>query len=133
MTDHIKEVAKAMADRRLELINQPIARIWEELAKVALAKDKEIRASVHAATMAWLDELAENPPEPNESLKKLFAESKAKFDAMTPEQQSEHRELQRQSYVRAMTTGCEHGVLDFETCPQCRSNALGKHFRNHNI
>lgn len=29
---------------------------------------------------------------------------------------------QRKSWVRGMTTGCEHGVLDFETCPQCLSS-----------
>jgi dihydroorotase len=29
---------------------------------------------------------------------------------------------QRKSWVRGMTTGCEHGVLDFETCPQCLTN-----------
>ena len=28
-------------------------------------------------------------------------------------------EAQRQSWVRGMTTGCEHGVLDFEQCPEC--------------
>jgi hypothetical protein len=31
-------------------------------------------------------------------------------------------EEQRKSWVRGMTTGCEHGVLDFETCPQCRGH-----------
>jgi hypothetical protein len=29
---------------------------------------------------------------------------------------------QRKSWVRGMTIGCEHGVLDFETCPQCRGH-----------
>lgn len=28
---------------------------------------------------------------------------------------------QRESWIRAMTTPCEHGVLDFETCAQCRA------------
>lgn len=28
-------------------------------------------------------------------------------------------EAQRQSWVRGMTAPCEHGVLDFETCPDC--------------
>jgi hypothetical protein len=32
----VKAVAQAMADRRLELINEPLARIWEELAKTAI-------------------------------------------------------------------------------------------------
>lgn len=29
-------------------------------------------------------------------------------------------DAQRQSFVRGMTTPCEHGVLDFEQCPDCR-------------
>lgn len=28
-------------------------------------------------------------------------------------------EAQRQSWVRGMTTPCEHGELDFEQCPGC--------------
>ena len=32
----------------------------------------------------------------------------------------EEIEAQRQSWVRGMTTPCEHGVMDFETCPKCR-------------
>ena len=35
---------------------------------------------------------------------------------MTPDQ----IEAQRQSWARGMTQGCEHGVLDYETCPECR-------------
>jgi hypothetical protein len=35
-----------------------------------------------------------------DELKKLVAEAQARFDAMTPEQQAEHREAQRQSWVR---------------------------------
>lgn len=40
----------------------------------------------------------------------------AQIHQMTPEE----IEAQRQSWVRGMTTGCEHGELDFEQCPQCR-------------
>jgi hypothetical protein len=29
-------------------------------------------------------------------------------------------EAQRQSWVRGMTSRCEHGELDFEQCPDCR-------------
>lgn len=29
-------------------------------------------------------------------------------------------EAQKESFIRAMATPCEHGVLDFETCPDCR-------------
>jgi hypothetical protein len=48
------------------------------------------------------------------NLEKLLKE--AAQNPMTTEEQ----EAQRQSWVRAMTTGCEHGVLDFEQCPDCR-------------
>lgn len=30
-------------------------------------------------------------------------------------------DAQRQSWVRGMTTPCEHGELDFEQCQECRS------------
>jgi hypothetical protein len=30
-------------------------------------------------------------------------------------------EAQRQSWIRWMTAGCEHGELDFEECPKCRT------------
>lgn len=36
--DTIKRVAARMEARRAELINQPLARIWEELATVAVAE-----------------------------------------------------------------------------------------------
>lgn len=35
----------------------------------------------------------------------------------------DEREAQRQSFVRAMTTPCEHGVLDFEQCAECRAQS----------
>lgn len=41
----------------------------------------------------------------------------AQIHQMTPEE----IEAQRQSFARAMTARCEHGELDFEQCPQCRS------------
>src|SRR5512139_2889813 len=30
-------------------------------------------------------------------------------------------EQQRMSWVRGMTARCQHGVLDFEQCPDCRA------------
>lgn len=46
----------------------------------------------------------------------------AQIHQMTPAE----IEAQRQSFVRGMTARCEHGELDFEQCPQCRSRALGQ-------
>ena len=50
-------------------------------------------------------------------LQELLAE--ARKHRMTPEE----IEAQRQSWVRAFTTPCEHGKLDFEQCPECRGAA----------
>jgi Zn-finger nucleic acid-binding protein len=55
-----------------------------------------------------------------ENLEKLLEEAKARVAALSPEEYQDMLEAQRRSFVRAMTTPCEHGVLDFETCPRCR-------------
>lgn len=57
------------------------------------------------------------------ALDKLLAEAKQQVDRMTPKQREEMFARQRESFVRAMTTPCEHGELDFEQCPQCRDAA----------
>ena len=54
-------------------------------------------------------------------LKALLAKSAAEVKAMTPYQREKMFEAQRQSWVRGMTARCEHGELDFEQCPKCRS------------
>lgn len=56
----------------------------------------------------------------DDSLTALLDAAKRKVLSMTPEQKREMIRQQRGSFVRAMTTPCEHGVLDFETCPACR-------------
>ena len=43
---------------------------------------------------------------------------RARERRMTPEEIEE----QRQSWVRGMTARCEHGVVDFEQCPDCRKD-----------
>lgn len=53
-------------------------------------------------------------------LRKLVNRARERFEAMTPEEQAQHRKNQQASWVRGMTTPCEHGVLDFEQCPACR-------------
>jgi hypothetical protein len=52
--------------------------------------------------------------------KELVAKANARYAAYSPEEKRAHDDAQRQSWVRGMTTGCEHGVLDFEQCPKCR-------------
>lgn len=47
----------------------------------------------------------------------------ARLAAMTPEDQAAHWQAQREIFVRAMCTPCEHGMLDYEQCPKCREEA----------
>lgn len=56
-------------------------------------------------------------------LDQMLAEAKRQVANMTPKQREEMLARQRESFVRAMTTPCEHGELDFEQCPQCRDAA----------
>ena len=49
----------------------------------------------------------------------LLEESRRQVDAMTPEERAAMHEAQRASFVRSMAS-CEHGVRDWETCPDCR-------------
>ena len=55
-----------------------------------------------------------------ETLQGLISKANARYDAMSPEQQADMWRKQRDSFVRAMTTPCEHGELDWETCVGCR-------------
>jgi hypothetical protein len=56
----------------------------------------------------------------DEILNQLISEAVIKYNRMTPTERARHDYEQRKSWVRGMTAGCEHGVLDFETCPDCR-------------
>lgn len=47
----------------------------------------------------------------------------ARFNALPIEEQRAHRAAQRASFIRGMTTPCEHGVFDFEQCGDCRAGA----------
>ena len=54
-----------------------------------------------------------------EQLREALAKSEERFNSLTPEQRAAEMQAQRESFVRAFTTPCEHGELDFETCPKC--------------
>lgn len=56
----------------------------------------------------------------DKNLKKLLEDAKKSVARMTPAEYAEMMEAQKQSFVRAMTTPCEHGMLDFEDCDKCR-------------
>ena len=54
-------------------------------------------------------------------LEALLKASVERVKAMTPEEREAMFDAQRKSWARAMTTPCEHGVLDFEQCGECRA------------
>lgn len=62
---------------------------------------------------------ARQKPTDGRYLSDLLQRAFAAYEAMTPEQQRAMWEAQRQSWVRAFTTPCEHGELDFEQCVGC--------------
>ena len=49
----------------------------------------------------------------------LLKRAKAAQEAMSPEEWAAMVEAQRQSWLRGMAP-CEHGVADWEDCPDCR-------------
>jgi hypothetical protein len=56
------------------------------------------------------------------ALDELLRRSVEAFKTLPPEERRRMIAAQRESYVRGMTTPCEHGVLDFEQCGDCRSS-----------
>jgi len=54
----------------------------------------------------------------------LIAAAKTRVAAMPSDEREEMWRKQRESFVRSMTTPCEHGELDFEQCSKCRQDAL---------
>lgn len=46
-----------------------------------------------------------------------------RYNAMGYEERAKMKAAQRASFIRSMTTPCEHGVLDFEQCGDCRATA----------
>lgn len=53
-------------------------------------------------------------------LQKMIEDAKARVAAMPEADREEMWRKQRESFVRSMTTPCEHGELDFEQCAKCR-------------
>ena len=60
------------------------------------------------------------PEKDRHDLADMLDAARKRVDQMNPEEREKMMEGQRASWARAMTIGCEHGVLDFEQCPQCR-------------
>lgn len=51
----------------------------------------------------------------------LLEKAKEWEENASPEEKKAMREAQRESFIRGMTTPCEHGILDFEQCGDCRA------------
>lgn len=58
-------------------------------------------------------------------LEELLERAKARVESMTPEEYEAMIRLQRESFVRGMMARCEHGLLDFEQCAECREKYRG--------
>jgi len=138
-----KAAQQAFTAQLAELgITVPVRHHVEELGEIIDAAGKDIlqvdplgiRDDQEVGRLAELFALAINtmagvstiePAAPSESaegprLQDLVERANARLAAMTQEERASHDKAQRENYVRAFTTPCEHGVLDFEQCPDCR-------------
>lgn len=61
-----------------------------------------------------------------EKIDDLLKKAKERVAAMSPAEYAEMMEAQKRSFVRGMMARCEHGVLDFEQCPECREKYRGR-------
>lgn len=52
----------------------------------------------------------------------MIRKSNERYETMSPDEQQAMWKAQRESWVRAFTTPCEHGDLDWESCPHCRTS-----------
>ena len=59
------------------------------------------------------------------TLEEALDAARLRYEAMSLKERADMRRAQRESYVRGMTTPCEHGVLDFEQCGDCRGGDNG--------
>lgn len=57
----------------------------------------------------------------SDDLARRVAEAVAWYNALSPAEKKAHDDAQRASWARGMGP-CEHGVYDFETCPDCRAH-----------
>lgn len=54
--------------------------------------------------------------------KEMIRKANERYEAMSPDERAAMWQAQRESWVRAFTTPCEHGDLDWESCLKCREN-----------
>ena len=58
-----------------------------------------------------------------DKLTALAREAAQRFAALPEAERRLIKSLQRASYIRGMTTPCDHGILDFEQCGDCRAQS----------
>lgn len=66
---------------------------------------------------------AYDPEAERAHLEQLIEEARMSWRTMSSEDKEAMFQKQRESWVRGMAP-CEHGVLDWETCPDCRDCAV---------
>lgn len=63
----------------------------------------------------------------SDNIRAMLADIERKRAAMPPDERAklerEEYQAQRESWVRGMSTPCEHGMLDFEQCGDCAVSA----------
>lgn len=59
---------------------------------------------------------------PDLKAKELISVAKARIEAMTPDERKAMLDEQAESYARSLLP-CEHGMVDWEDCLQCRDKA----------
>lgn len=65
------------------------------------------------------------PRHTKSDIEKIFERAKAAVEAMSPAEYKAMLDAQRESWARAMAP-CEHGIRDWEDCPDCRREATQK-------
>jgi hypothetical protein len=82
-------------------------------------------AEVGSATESFVHVPGGMPAErkTEEALAHIIERAKEQIAAMTPAEREKMLASQRESFARGMSTPCEHGILDFEQCPECRAVA----------
>ncbi|TCM56197.1 hypothetical protein C8J36_103569 [Rhizobium sp. PP-F2F-G48] len=100
-----------------EPLHHPAQKSWEEPTLVRWQQWEGLVEELHELVHAPAPQ-----PRKRESprLERLLAAAKAQIEKMTEAEIDAMLAAQRESWVRGMTTTCEHGVLDFEQCCDCR-------------
>lgn len=95
---------------------------WVSRRIVAALRAERERGAPEELPETWAEKVARLREEAGRKLTLDELIAHARQHTMSPAEIEE----QRASWVRAFTTPCEHGVLDFEQCPDCRAEASAR-------